>query len=702
MGERTLDALAGIVFIITILGLRYLNIDIGFGYTFLWIFATLFHAFIFGKHAFPKSQTIVSAPMGLFLLFAVQSMVQVIWYYSGGPLGPLSDAWSLTIAMAAAHLTSLGIAGLQYIKPPPPTPEVPKNETWQNIVAIILVGVSVGSLIFIAFGAWQAQTMDSIRTPWPLIPTGTLVAIAFLWIATALSAGYVRNAILTGLHAGLAMAGTLILAPLIYRLGFGFDGFLHIAGETVLRDTGFLEPKPVYYMGQYVFTTWISRLSGISLTLLNHWLVPLMASILLPLSTSIAYRNFHPRAGVAVLLALFPLGFFVAGTPQGLSLILGLVSLILAIGTTRRSVGIAAWFWLGLWSISVHPLAGLPLMVLGGALIVGSLRSRKINWMSWPLSVAAGFAIPFAFYILSTWQKIDIQWSIEILKNSGAWLSGLSVFIPWLGNKYVLWPAWASIVGLSLPLIGLGLAGVSIWRETHERKNTILLLLGGLSLILCASLMQSASEFTFLIQYERGDYSARMIAVATYILLIAGIPAVSALFDRFQKLMPAVTLILVILVGAIGSANAYNALPRHDAAQASRGWSTGRADIEAVRWIDRYAKNQPYTVLANQSVSAAAVKELGFKRYTKDGIFFYPIPTGGELYDVFLKMTYEFPTRDTAEDAARLGESNLIFVVINDYWWRAEILNQQIAEIADDNWTVEDGRVNVFVFKNLR
>ena len=96
---------------------------------------------------------------------------------------------------------------------------------------------------------------------------------------------------------------------------------------------------------------------------------------------------------------------------------------------------------------------------------------------------------------------------------------------------------------------------------------------------------------------------------------------------------------MLAFVVAIGTALSYNALPRHDALVTGRGWSTGAADQEAVKLIEYDADGKPYTVLANQSVSAAAVDLLGFKRYstTNDGdVFFYPIPTGGPLYETFL------------------------------------------------------------------
>ena len=163
---------------------------------------------------------------------------------------------------------------------------------------------------------------------------------------------------------------------------------------------------------------------------------------------------------------------------------------------------------------------------------------------------------------------------------------------------------------------------------------------------------------------------------------------------------------MLAFVVAIGTALSYNALPRHDALVTGRGWSTGAADQEAVKLIEYDADGKPYTVLANQSVSAAAVDLLGFKRYstTNDGdVFFYPIPTGGPLYETFLRMTYGEPSRDTAKDAAKLGGTDLVYVVLNSYWWKAPQVAESLRAVADKDWSVppqtEEGwKLRVFKF----
>ncbi|MDD5438219.1 MAG: hypothetical protein PHC70_03680 [Patescibacteria group bacterium] len=696
MGERTLDALAGIVFIVIILGLEYLKIDVGLAKPIFWVFAILFHAYVFGKNVLPNRHWLKSWLLGLLVFLAVQSVIQTIWFYAGGALGRVSDTWSLVIAMAMAHLSSLKIEQENETALPV------EEEKWtsrRRLMAIALAGAGLLAFGFVLQSAWDARTVETIRTPWPLLAAGTIAAMALLWALCAASAVYVRSGLLTALHAGMAIAATLGLAPIIYRIGYGFDGFLHLAGEQVLLKTGFLNPKPFYYIGQYVFTTWLARVGGLPLAEVDRWLVPVLASILLPASAVLAFRKQSWIGQAATALVLFPLGMFVATTPQGLAAVLGISSVMLALGARQKVLSFYAPFWLCAWSATIHPLAGIPCALIVASLFVLGDKQSWRKHLAWPLAIISGFAIPAIFFFASQYQgALAIDWNLANITQLSGWIEQLSKIIPWLGNKYVLWPAWSSLIGIALPAIGLlGIIASLIISKNNERWAMLVLLISAVSLWISSGLLENAGDFTFLIQYEKGDYAARLWQIATLLLLIGSIPAVGYLLERIKRSIPLASAVAIILFASIGAANAYNALPRHDAVQASRGWSTGADDVEAVRWIDRYAKGRPYTVLADQSVSAAAVKEYGFKRYAGD-VFFYPIPTGGPLYASYLKMTYQDPSWDTVRDAAKLGQSDLVFVVINDYWWKASELNQKITDIAQDSWSISNGKVNVYVF----
>ena len=699
MGERIQDAIAGIIFIILILGMEYWGLEIFiFVKPFIWVFAILFHSYIFGKNVLPGKNWFITAPFGLLLLLAVQSIAQSLWFYMGAPLGFLADAWSLSIAIAAAHLSGVTAEATLLIDAPP----IPPENEWTRkriILASLLAVAAMSAFVFVIVSAWNARTLDAIRTPWPLLDAGVLPAIALLWIAAVLSAMTVKSSVLTTIHAMLAIGATLALAPIIYVLGYGFDGFLHVAGEKILLETGTLDPKPYYYMGQYVLTTWFARLFDIPIAIISKWLIPVAASLILPGSIAFAYQRFDPNYYGALILALLPISLLTAPTPQGFATIIGLSAVILAIGSAEKHIRISGPLWLGIWSVVIHPLAGIPLLIIALALMLRRSGSLSARILAYGFAIMSGLAIPAVFFASSyLLPSMNIEWDFAHVSEFSNWVSSFSALVPWLGNKYVLWPAFSSLIQLSIPAMALILALAVFLLPARVKKRTLIFIIGAISLYFAAGLLEHAGDFSFLIQYEKGDYATRLLQIGTMVLVLAGIPALSQLLNKIKSATPVATLIVLLFIGAVGAANAHNALPRHDSVQPSRGWSTGKNEIQAVRWIDKQANNRQYTVLANQAVSAAAVNEYGFARYTNNNVFYYPIPTGGRLYDVYLKMTYEDPSIETVREAARLGETDLVFVVVNDYWWKADELVEKIAEIAEDEWSIQDGKILIYKF----
>lgn len=206
--------------------------------------------------------------------------------------------------------------------------------------------------------------------------------------------------------------------------------------------------------------------------------------------------------------------------------------------------------------------------------------------------------------------------------------------------------------------------------------------------------LKTVGDFAFLIDYERGNYADRLSLIALLCLIPTALPFIARLIDNARRSNPLIGAAFVTACLMLAAAVSYDALPRNDALITGHGWSVGKSDIEAVRAIERDSKDRAYTVLANQSVSAAAVSQLGFKRYN-DQVFFYPIPTGGVLYDAFLRMTYSEPSRDTAKDAAQLGASDVVYVVLNDYWWNAANLAESLSAIADTEWSFGDAEKGI-------
>jgi len=129
-----------------------------------------------------------------------------------------------------------------------------------------------------------------------------------------------------------------------------------------------------------------------------------------------------------------------------------------------------------------------------------------------------------------------------------------------------------------------------------------------------------------------------------------------------------------------------------------RGYSVSIFDFEAAKKIDADAANADYIVLANQSVSAAAIKEFGFNKYYGP-YFYYPIPTGDPLYQYYLKMVYQTPSRATVKEAANLTVVKVVYFVLNKYWTDSDKILESARPTADETLEIGNGKIWIFKYQ---
>ena len=77
-------------------------------------------------------------------------------------------------------------------------------------------------------------------------------------------------------------------------------------------------------------------------------------------------------------------------------------------------------------------------------------------------------------------------------------------------------------------------------------------------------------------------------------------------------------------------------------------------------------------------------------------MFYYPVPTGGPLYQIFLRMIEENPTRELAMEAMNVTGVNRVYFVVNEYWWSAETAIER-ARVQTDEYFYCRQRRNVGV-----
>jgi len=163
--------------------------------------------------------------------------------------------------------------------------------------------------------------------------------------------------------------------------------------------------------------------------------------------------------------------------------------------------------------------------------------------------------------------------------------------------------------------------------------------------------------------------------------------------NRFIKF--SFTLLLIATL----TTSLYFSYPRFDNYFNSRGYSTSLSDIKTVEWIAEDAL-EDFIVLANQQVSAAALQEYGFYKYYNDDIFYYSIPTGGVLYQYYLDMVYNNPTKETVQKAMDTVSVNEGYFVLNNYWWGFDKILEEAKMEADAWQEIDNGKVYIFKYTN--
>jgi len=608
----------------------------------------------------------------------------------------------------------------------PPEPEKTKH---QNVLAVAGVILSIAFFAFAVYGLGLldgAATELSIRSPWDYVPRLFFIVMFVMAAGTlALSAGRLAGVATLLPLVGLSMLATTVAAT-VYAIGFGFDPFIHQATENNIFTYGEMTPKPPYYLGQYAFITILARMLGGHVNLIDIWLVPLAFAVVIPVAYWSLRRSFgwdSPLAAAAcVPLLALPLSSFVMTTPQGLANILLLITtFILLVSATTNHVRRLVPAMLAVATISIHPLAGVPLLLFVAMVAYlrasdGLRRHPEIRWAFFvKLTVVACIALPVMFIINSRLSGAGVTLDQETLRTPAAIIeelknpeletrrfsAALDFVYFWRISRTAIWSALAAIGALLFWFAGRRK------KDDLQHEAAVAFGAGAVAFFVNYVLLRTWVRFPFLIEYERTNYADRMAELALFIAAPLALYAVGRFMMRMRKNgFPTLTAAIVLLTAAIIAANTYIAYPRRDRYESSRGWSTSAADVKAVQTIDNDSADKDYVVLANQSVSAAAIRELGFKKYyestdenSTEPIFFYPIPTGGQLYEIFLDTNEQSGATKTVQQAMNLTSTDVAYYVVNHYWWQAQQIIIKAKKEADTWWEIDD---KIWVFKYTR
>jgi hypothetical protein len=466
----------------------------------------------------------------------------------------------------------------------------------------------------------------------------------------------------------------------------------------LINEKGVVHPKPYYYLGQYSIIILLHKISFLSISFLNKILVPVLASILLPIIGNLFLKKWFDSKKTSLLLLLLllilPFSFWILTTPQNLSYIFLLSALLLGLNAVKRDDFLLIYF-LAFAAASIHPLTGIPATIYAIAVNIyhSRLKKRVKKYFYLAIFLLSSLSLPLSFYTLGKMQSDkSVGFAFTPLKEA---LGSFTPAIPGQEN-FIMNFLYLYKYNFFLIFILLVITGIFIFIKNIKycRILGIPLILGVSSFI--SFLISKQLSFEYLIEYEQGNYAGRILIVSAFFFLPFIFLSLYSFIKKLQKQKLSVsipfTLFLVIMI----TASLYLSYPRMDNYHNSHGYSISEQCLEAVDWIEKDAKKE-YIVLANQQVSVAALEKFGFDRYHQKNIYFYPIPTSGKLYDYYLDMVYKKASFKTMKEAMEYAGVEQGYFVLNKYWWAFPKIKRE-AELEATN-VKEIGDGDIFIFK---
>ncbi|GEM_PF-2927856 len=440
---------------------------------------------------------------------------------------------------------------------------------------------------------------------------------------------------------------------------------------------------------------------------------PLNLALLWLLFTVLIARNCHPEPSRGISLLI---------------LLLTLTTLLI-----HPMVGIPTFVFFLLWSFNTYQTTHtvIPSQVEGSRRTLSNRESRITNYartsyfvLLTSATLAGSLILPAILYHLGA------QFSTTKFQHSAVNILQSTFFFYRFDTirDFVY-----SFNGIRVPALFALLILAFRSRESRDRP----FFFAALSALLSSILLLTLTHFPNVALYENAGFATRLLIVSYIFFLPTLLLKLESVINKFSTSHSSLLITFTILLVA----SFYLLYPTvDDGYVVARGYTTSQHDIEAVHWIDRDAGTTPYIVLSTQSVAAAAIREFGFKKYYKlnpetkqsplavipsqaegsrqSSLFYYSIPTGGPLYQYYLKFVYHssvipsqplvIPSRaegsrrsDVGDelraivsDAMNLAGVSLAYVVLNRYWSNAPA----IASVASHSAS----RVNIFPdFENV-
>ncbi|NCF75505.1 MAG: hypothetical protein GWO87_03405 [Xanthomonadaceae bacterium] len=506
------------------------------------------------------------------------------------------------------------------------------------------------------------------------------------------------------------------VALIIYKLGYGFDQFIHQATEKVIIKQGVIYPKTLYYLGQYSLVIILSKIFMISSAIIDKLLVIILFSAFLPFVIYQSFKNllknesdaFSKKAlnksilhALPLIFLIFPFGFFIVTTPQNIANLFILITIFLALPYINgEKKYLLPLIILALTTLAIHPLAGIPVLIfLNFILLINFLKKSLISnrLKKFILSIfllLSSISLPLIFLIYSFLSGLKINFSLIKQSELISLLYNLKFYFI---NNFNLFLDFTYFYKFNFYLI-IFFSNIIIILFYYKKLRLFLpYFFSFLILFINFLILKFLFSFDFLINYEQNNYTQRILQISFYFLYPIILFGLVQFLKKLNKQKTYLKILFIIFISALITSSFYLSYPREDDYETSNLFNLTKADVETVKWIENDAQGNNFIVLSNQQVSASAIKKFSFKKYF-DKQFYYSIPTSSYLYQYYLKMVNDSPKKEYIIKAMKKAKVKQGYFVINNYWWRFKKIVEEAKKTADSYKIIGPGKNVIFKY----
>ncbi len=634
---------------------------------------------------------------GSVVVISAISLINVIFYYSY-KITPETSLISLFLPLFILIRKKKELAN----KNTEETSNIPLLVYFFGILEILLIAMVI-----------HARNGELMPSPWLAFNAAFFIVFA---IATTL---YVY--LLAKKTSGkIMLIGTIIhffifycIAAIVYKLGFGFDGFIHRATESWILQHGFIDPKEPFYIGQYGLVVTLSRITGIAIKYIDIFFVPVVASISIPTLVYITFpKIWKITKQTALVLSLFvPFAFFLSfnlTTPHNLALLLTILISISLLGYYYNVLPYSILFILSLFEITTHPLLGAPVMcIVIFSWIIKKYQSKKISISSYIIISFLLALLPIVMFTIQQWLG---GYGVPTLTNPLSHIGLLKEYFvrPFWYKAHAAWYmeilyTWQYAVTPVVILFSL----LGAW---YLRKTKIAWLLLSSSIGFCAGafLLRTLVTFPNVSFHEQGNYPLRLLIAAIVVIIPLGMYGIYKFSEQksvwIQDKLKLKTNTLYILgsikIGVLLMLSLYFAYPQYNSKVYFPGFNVTEYDKKVVETIHNKNTYNHYVVLSTILTAVTSLTEYPFANYidtTQGPQFYYSIPAGGPLYILYEEMLYQGQKRKTIDKVFDLTHVNTVYFVVPWYWKNSDKIVEGAKKTADV-WQSIDNKMWIFEY----